>query len=351
MPIQERLHYFNPTIARRLQKKSLLGGRGTPICAPEIPHCEYITNSANFGGVYVEPLDTGLEYFSARSARAKRTKEKEYPTVDALAPLGNKIVNEATYGAPSEGRARELALKGLRVPLGNKVNVWGDLSYARRLDWAKELGRKISRPNQEPVPISTTQDELEELGATDVHFYGEHAVHVRAIGALLLQPKFTEVLERSGRTAYHLTIQDIDAIEFGDLLRSRLLARTYSLDFSNTKLIDLHAIQLAGSRQLERLQWLDLSENEISKSGVLALAQATVAPRGNLARLQRVHLLGNPFNPIARFSYDQGDIYEAELPPEGRNLENIVGATIPWLHPHVVNGREIFKNRYSLGPL
>jgi uncharacterized protein (TIGR02996 family) len=106
------------------------------------------------------------------------------------------------------------------------------------------------------------------------------------------------------------------------------LDRLHSISLWGLRLGDDGAKALAECQALSRATWMDVSNNELSLEGVVALAGAPMMQNKVV-----VELAANPCDPVERpyFDYD-GSLLDvsAKYPPE--SVEELVGHRVRWLH-------------------
>jgi uncharacterized protein (TIGR02996 family) len=111
------------------------------------------------------------------------------------------------------------------------------------------------------------------------------------------------------------------------VLTSPHLARMRSLDLSNLGLDDDDARVLASDGRLARMEWLNLTGNQIGLAGVAALLASP-----QVRAIPMVLMLGNPSDPAAQYNHDyDGSVMDSWLPAEGKEAEEKYGR-INWLH-------------------
>lgn len=129
------------------------------------------------------------------------------------------------------------------------------------------------------------------------------------------------------------------------IANSPLLARLSSLHINGVKLGDVGAMAIAASPHLSNIDYLALCSNEITLTGVEALAKSEY-----LAKTKFVDLGGNPANPTPYRQYE-GDAmaageYVLYTQPLARKLVDKFGSR-PWLEPPT-GGVETWPERTEL---
>jgi hypothetical protein len=100
-----------------------------------------------------------------------------------------------------------------------------------------------------------------------------------------------------------------------------------SLDLSNLGLDDEDARVLASDGRLARMEWLNLTGNQIGLAGVAALLAAP-----QVRAIPMVLMLNNPSDAAVQYNLDyDGSVMDSWLPAEGKEAEEKYGR-IHWLH-------------------
>lgn len=171
--------------------------------------------------------------------------------------------------------------------------------------------------------------------------YGFHRGFVELIE--ISGADFLEMGEALLRTApiRHLNLTGTAGL-WKDLHQSPLLAKIRSISVTDNDLTDEDLYWFARTPYGEELRWLDLSNNDIGKSGVDYLAATFSFPN-----LDYVSLAGNLCDPVERFASDGDLITDAWLPQDGQELERKY-RPIGWLHIRATHLQELPPDRFAL---
>jgi hypothetical protein len=157
---------------------------------------------------------------------------------------------------------------------------------------------------------------LRELGARDIKFLSGFPDTI-TVDASAFLTRGAEILAAAPIT--RVLVRDADG-RVGEIVRSPLLANLRRLDLDDQGVTDDDVIALASSPHATNLEQLDLRFSVLTARGIEAIAASKQLPR-----LTRVHLDGNPEDPVDRIEYvdatphvvatDAGQALEAKYGP------------------------------------
>jgi len=126
-------------------------------------------------------------------------------------------------------------------------------------------------------------------------------------------------------------------------LASEVLAGVRSLSMDRCGLTDREIADLAGSPHVGELRWLSIGDNLLTVKSGEAMASSK-----NLGKLVYAGFLGNPYDPMNRYSHDGEIVGSIWLPIEGKRLEAKHRGPIAWLHWVGHTSAELIPDRFRV---